>query len=88
MTTNEFVTRVLREYGKANEKYPKFQSNHEGFAVLLEEIEETEDEIVKIRKISGNLWEKVKREKSLYPTEEMIEEVVQIAAMCLKFCVR
>lgn len=36
---------IVEEYHKASKKFPEFNSAHEGYAVLLEEVEELWDEI-------------------------------------------
>ena len=51
--------------------HPVFQSAHEGYAVLLEEIEE--------------LWEEVRKKRGTRTRERMQEECVQIAAMAIRF---
>jgi hypothetical protein len=47
METQEEITikEVLSEYVRANEKYPLFNSKHEAFGVLKEEIDELWDAI-------------------------------------------
>jgi hypothetical protein len=60
-----------KELGKAIQKYPKFHSAHEGYAVLLEEVRELEAEVFKRQK---------KRS-----VQKMRKEAVQIAAMALHF---
>ena len=41
---------VLNEYRRAGETYDEFTSPHEGYAVLLEEVDELWDEIKNDRK--------------------------------------
>lgn len=41
-----------------------------------------------IKEELDELWDEIKADKGTVPTERMIEEVIQVAAMCLKFCVR
>ena len=66
---------ILKEYGIAEQKYPEFNSPHEGYAVLLEEVDE--------------LWDEVKRYKDKGPEDEHFEsmkiEAAQVGAMALKF---
>lgn len=40
MTPVEAMNAVLNEYQKAREKFPPMNSQHEGYAVILEELEE------------------------------------------------
>lgn len=67
--------RVLQDAGaelaKALRKYPKMHGPHEGYAVILEELDELKAEI----------WKKPKK-RSL---QKMRKEAVQIAAMALRF---
>lgn len=61
---------IKAEHDKAKKKYKNnFNSNHEGFSVLKEEVDE--------------LWDEVKRKHP--SKEQMREEAVQIGAMALRF---
>lgn len=42
---------IEQELKRANNKFPLFSTEHEAYAVLLEEVEEAEEEITKLRKI-------------------------------------
>jgi hypothetical protein len=55
----------------AMERFPKFNSAHEGYAVLAEEVDE--------------LWEHVKVKQKFRDVEGMRKECIQIAAMALRF---
>lgn len=64
------ASEVVRELRAARAKFPRpFNSAHEGFAVLQEEVDE--------------LWEVVRAKGRT--KERMREEAVQIAAMALRF---
>ena len=68
------MNKVLKELQKADNKFPNFHSPHEGYAVILEEVQE--------------LWDEVKKVK--YPVTEnsfklMEKECIQVAAMAIKF---
>lgn len=81
------------ELERANNKFPPFNSTHEGYAVLLEEIEEVESEIILIQTDMAQLWESVKNNKNPEMAIEKISrhsanlaaESVQVTAMCNKF---
>jgi hypothetical protein len=62
---------VKNELARAEAKFPKFNSHHEGYAVLLEEVDE--------------LWEEIKKKKDDRDKNKMIVEAIQIAAMALRF---
>lgn len=53
--------------------WPPFNSAHEGYAVLLEEIDE--------------LWDHVKTKQNNRNIEDMRREAIQVAAMALRFAV-
>lgn len=64
---------VVEELRKAINKFGKFNSAHEGFAVLNEEVDE--------------LWDHVKTNQSKRDIQAMRKEAVQIAAMAIRFAV-
>ncbi len=68
---NNILIEIESEYKNASNKYPRFHSTHEGYAVIKEELDE--------------LWDKVKANKGLYGSGEMRRECIQIAAMSLRF---
>lgn len=61
-----FQQLMIEELIRAREKHPKKASVHEAYAVILEELDE--------------FWDLVRQK---HPRkEQMLEELVQIAAMC------
>ena len=84
---------VPRELERANKKFPQFHSDHEGWAVILEEVTEAEVEMKTIRgKIDGmfdlvrnNVDAKWVAEKMEYAAINLACEAIQVAAMCRKF---
>ncbi len=70
----EFAARdALEELDKAIKNWPKFNSAHEAFSVLNEEVDE--------------LWDQVKINQKKRDVENMRAECIQIAAMALRFAV-
>ncbi len=67
------VVDAITELKRAREHYTKFASAHEGFAVLLEEVDELKAEV----------WKK----PAWRSKERMRAEAIQIAAMALRFCI-
>lgn len=63
---------VFDEYQRA-QHWPSFNSAHEGYGVLLEEVDE--------------LWDHVKVRQPLRDLEAMKKEAVQVAAMAVRFLV-
>ncbi len=67
------ITLIIREYNRATQLHGPFHSAHEGFAVLMEEVDE--------------LWDEVKKHCGQRSTQKMTKEAVQVAAMALRFLV-
>lgn len=76
MTNNKVVDAcevIVHEYTSASEKFPPFNSAHEGYAVILEELDELKAEV----------WKNpTNRDKA-----KMLKEAIQVAAMALRFIV-
>jgi hypothetical protein len=73
MSTNNldiFLTAVRAEVERAQAKHAPINSLHEGYAVILEEIEEFKDEVFKQTKARD--------------TENIRTELIQSAAMCAR----
>ena len=62
---------VSEQLDKVLRKYNCMQSAHEGYAILLEEVEE--------------LWDEVKRKQSKRRPNKMRKEAIQVAAMAIRF---
>jgi hypothetical protein len=71
VTDIELTTEIHNEFRRASALYPPFNSAHEGYAVLLEEVEE--------------LWDEVKKSPKKREPAKMREEAIQVAAMALRF---
>lgn len=77
-----------------NNHGPKYNSNHEAYAVLKEEVDEARDNQIMIRNYLFKSWEKVKmNDNELFKTnvsqlreyaENLALEAVQICAVCDK----
>ena len=66
-----FAELALEECEYAQTKWPPFNSAHEGFAVLKEEVDE--------------LWDHVKTNQKRRDIDEMRKEAIQVAAMAIRF---
>ncbi len=62
---------ILQEFTRASKLYPQFHSNHEGYAVLKEEVDE--------------LWDAIKKSKDVKADEHIKHEIIQVGAMALRF---
>lgn len=64
---------AITEALTASSNWPPFNSAHEGYGVLLEEVDE--------------LWDHVKTKQKLRDIEAMKKEAIQVAAMALRFAI-
>ena len=88
---------IDRELAAANKKFPAFATTHEGWAVLFEEVAETNKEIEDINDIAMVLFEDIMKSHAYdelkadrvsdirHSAVKGIEELIQVAAMCDKF---
>lgn len=84
---------VQKELEFANRKFPMFRSEHEGAAVIFEEIEEIKDSLIDTEYQFGEMWKCIKDNMSGYPFIERLYvraieaacEAIQVAAMAQKF---
>ena len=91
---NEEVQALFdKELKKANKENPQFHSEHEAYAVLLEEVEEVRKELDGLDCYTGYIWDTVKNGGCLRNELEwtkkfassLIREAIQVGAMCDKF---
>lgn len=86
---------VQKELESANKRFPMFHSDHEGYAVLKEEVEEAETDLIRTKDQVASLWRFTKKNLSK-PKESAAEsikefaielaiEAIQVAAMAQKF---
>lgn len=88
------VELVSMELQHAKENHEDFHSLHEGYAVMLEEIEECRDELQIVQSLSSDLWQAVKDDNAIDAKTNMDEieaaavrlasEAIQVAAMARK----
>lgn len=67
------LVEVFQEIGRAREKFGPFQSRHEAYAVILEDMDE--------------LWDLIKIPKEHASSASMAAEAIQVAAMAACFVV-
>lgn len=72
---------VSIELERAKEEHEDFHSLHEGYAVLLEEIDESRDELQIIQADAAALWRCVKNDNALEAKLALVE--IEDAAVCL-----
>jgi len=90
-----FNDQVKKELEDTNKKFPPISSDHEGYAVLLEEFEELTSEILDAKSHLSSTWFYTKQGKSLQMQQELwkmrtslrkaYKELVQTAAMVEKW---
>ena len=73
MNQKEAIELVKIELELANSYFPLFNSSHEGYAVIKEELDE--------------LWDEIKNNKSPESKTRQKNEAVQVAAMAIKFLI-
>ena len=69
-TPYRFLTDVLKEFTRAEEMHAPLNSLHEAYAVLYEEMDE--------------LWEEVRLKHGQRNSVRQYEELIQVAAMCMR----
>ncbi len=71
MSPADIAAEVLAELTRATELYPAFNSAHEGFGVLLEEVDE----------LKAHVWAR----QGKRDVASMQREAIQVAAMAMRF---
>ena len=88
------ITELIQaELTSANSKFPPFRSEHEGYAVLREEAEETVEAMMSFMKSLERSWQQIKKNEltkadiSVLSLDsfEIKKEAIKTAAMCEKF---
>lgn len=67
------LNKIHSEYERANSIHPLFNSLHEGYAVLREEVDE--------------LWDEIKKKPSRVNPNRINEEAIQVSAMAMKIII-
>lgn len=85
---------VQVELAAANKKFPLFASNHEAFAVALEEFQEAEEELLKCKenlemcfqqiRVNNDMLTKTKFAGIRHHAELLAIEAIQLSAMAQK----
>ena len=92
---SEVENLVQKELESANQRFPMFRSDHEGAAVIFEEIEEAESEMRGVNRHFASTWYSVKNNERIkaYSYINKLKNsavnlacgAIQIAAMAQKF---
>lgn len=91
---NEDVGKLVeKELEAANERFPQFHSEHEGWAVMQEEAEELDEEMDAIEMAIEQLWHRIRDNLPTETHAALIEqyaeaaacEAIQVAAMARKY---
>ncbi len=73
MEAEKAVSQIIYEYHRATEMNGPFNTAHEGYAVILEELDE--------------LWDEIKKNSLERDNEKLKKEAIQVGAMALRFLV-
>jgi NTP pyrophosphatase (non-canonical NTP hydrolase) len=72
--TKQILNLIQNEVSRAKSMFPgNFVNQHEGYAVLLEEVDE--------------LWDEIKKNQKNYDLLAQKKEAIQVAAMAVRICV-
>lgn len=71
MKSTESLKAIESEFYRASDLYPDLHSNHEGYAVIKEEVDE--------------LWDEIKKSKDTKGNERIRHELIQIGAMAVRY---
>ncbi|WP_087064451.1 hypothetical protein [Intestinibacillus massiliensis] len=90
---DDVIELVGKELASANKRFPPFRSPHEGYAVILEELQEAQDELCNSIVNFDQAWGLIKADQYPYShvrrsynaTVDAICELIQYAAMQRKF---
>ena len=90
---NDVRVLVGKELAAANKQFPQFHSWHEGYAVILEEMEELKEEVEKADSYLAFAWGEIRIDDDCEDFISGVEryainaacEAIQVAAMCKKF---
>jgi hypothetical protein len=74
MPNNDTLEKVAIELSRAQAKFPPFNSAHEGYAIILEELDELWTEVCSNQETPGR-------------DDRLRKEAIQVAAMALRFLV-
>lgn len=77
----ELTEIVEREIARAEKKYPAYASDHEAYAVLLEEYEEAKEELGKIHEHLAMWWVDIKYNDTLQ-RKSYLKEIFESALCC------
>lgn len=75
----EVTEAIENELSAANKAFPGFNSTHEGYAVILEEAQETEDEMRKTGMNLNALWQATRMNQTQKQIREIAEAIRESA---------
>lgn len=89
----EVIELAEKELQEANKIHEKFHSTHEGYAVILEELQEAEEELNLCKDSLSYLWENIRKDENGVDHAKILKieavsmacEAIQVAAMVQKY---
>lgn len=93
MTDNKIIhTLIEEELAEANKKHPLFTDPHHAYAVILEELEETKEELVACEGLLMDMWHRIRNDMGAEDVLRQlkahaiyaVQESIQVAAMAQK----
>lgn len=95
VVSDDVLNLVLKEQAAADEAHGPIHSYHEGYALLKEEIEETEERLDEVQFLFDMAWSLIRADlspkeavASIKHTAEMLAcEAIQVAAVCSRVLV-
>lgn len=71
---------IQEEISRAKQNHKDYTTIHQAYSLMKEEIEETQDELVKVKSLHDSLWEDIKRDE--YNSENQIVWAKAIKNVC------
>ena len=85
---NELIALAMQEQGAAESQYGELNSEHEMYAVLLEEVQETDEESGTMITTMEELWDSIRDKADLETLEEKVIEIQDSALKTAEYALQ